>query len=163
MIQKSNQFMLVYFTSFDCFWYIPGGGGGKKDNIILAKRRGCDLEQQKRFIWTTLSFWKDPWNSWILLLGDSPNKTNLHWIQVSWSQLHSKPNFCLTSFLSGFLLAKKTFESPLNQSDGRSGWRISPPKWPLVVFSNMLGTVFVTPNYRSALLKHILHRYIVIH
>lgn len=26
MIQKSNQFMLVYFTSFDCFLYIPGGG-----------------------------------------------------------------------------------------------------------------------------------------
>jgi len=62
MIQKSNQFMLVYFTSFDCFLYIPGGGG-KKDNIILAKRRGCDLEQRKMFIWTTLSFWKDPWNS----------------------------------------------------------------------------------------------------
>ena len=135
----------------------------KKINIILAKRRGCDLEQRKRFVWTTLSFWKDPWNSWILRLGNSPKETNLYWIQVSWSQLLFKPSFCLTSFLSGFLLAKQAFESPLNQSDGRSGWRISPPKWPLVVFSNMLGTVFVTPNYHSALLKHILHRYIYIH
>ena len=109
-------------------------------------------------------FGKIPGTPESFVSGIHHKNTNLHWIQVSWSQLHySKPKFCLTSFLSGFLLAKKTFESPLNQSDGRSGWRISPPKWPLVVFSNMLGTVFVTPNYHSALLKHILHRYIYIH